>query len=287
MKTSIIFLLFFILGSTVICAQSFELFDDETSKFISIKSANENQKSRIIEKVIIRNDTLVKLKKGFSEDDINYICECFKDDTITSIYRNMAFTRKLKGYLKSETTQWNSKVIIYFDSQFSKKTIREFKAFFKPIEHIYNLNISYTNKPDKANYHIKVSDSLIENHKNDDGDLDETQPFSRITYNLISDNNYKYYAGKIFIDIKHIEDENLIIIKLKQLFFNSLGHFQMNYSPLSGNSLTNENYNDSKLISETDIALLRLHYFKIHHNSFNLKDFLNLEKELKKICTYD
>jgi hypothetical protein len=287
MKKSVLLLLFFILASANTYAQSFELFDTDNSKFISVKTVNEYQKSRIIEKVIIHNDTLVKLKNEIKGEDINYICDCFKNDTITTVYRNMAFTRKLKGYLESETTQWNSKVIIYFDSHFSKKIVNEFKAFFKPIENINNLNISYTNKPDKANYRIETSDTIIKNYENDDGILDEKQPFSRITYSLISDNNQKYYAGKIFVDVKNITDKTLIIKKIKQLFFNSLGHFKLNYFTLSSNSLTKENYTNSQIISDTDIALLKLHYFKIHHNSFNLKDFLNLKKELKTICNYE
>ncbi|MGJ8550403.1 hypothetical protein [Winogradskyella wichelsiae] len=285
MKTLI--LACFIISLSTSSAQNFNLFETDNSKFVSIKTLNENQKLRIIETVIITNDTLVKLKDKISEEDLKYMCACFKNDTITKIYRNMAFTRKVEGYSNSETSQWTSNIIVYFDSKFSKKIKKEFKAFFKPVEKINNLNIFYTNRPNKANYHIKVSDTIIKNHKNDEDILDETQPFSRITYNLISDNNHKYYAGKIFIDVKNISDKTLIIKKLKQLFFNSLGHFQLSYFSISANSLTKENYTNSLRISETDIALLKLHYFKIHHNSFSLKDFLKLENELKNTCTYD
>lgn len=282
MKITLLILSFIIHSCIAIWAQNLNTSLNDRAKFISIKTLNENQRLKIIEEVAISNDTLVRLRSKISDEDKAYLCNCFKNDTVIRVYRNIAFTRKTKGHRKLQTSQWNSEIMIYFDPKFSKQIIKDFKVFFKPIQNLNNLKINYTTKVNEANYHIKISEGAI-----GDDDSEEKEPFSKATYNLVTDSNYKYYAGKIFIDLENIKDKSLVILKLKQLFFNSLGHFQLSYIGIKTDSLSNAYYINSDFISETDISLLKLHYFKIHNNTFDEHNFLNLEQELRKTCYND
>ncbi|MBT8245190.1 MAG: hypothetical protein HKP48_04910 [Winogradskyella sp.] len=257
---------------------------DVRVEFISIKQISDTDKSKIIETIYKKNDTLVRLKPEINKDDLDYFCNCFKTDSITRIYQILAFTHKRKRHDDNSINQWNSNVVVYFDKFFEKKTIDKFKLFFKPLNKIKNLHVSYTKKIKDANYHILNSKNTIKNYENNDSIYSESFLTSKATYKLVNDNNNKYYSGKLLIDVDSLKDKSLILKKMKQLFFISLGQFQTNYF-LGTKSLTSINYIETNRINSFDLMLLKLHYFKIHDFNFTRRKFRILKSKLKKHCS--
>lgn len=284
MLRSTTFTIFLLVCFSKINAQTDYLIASESSlRFISLKTLDLKNEANITEKVIIDNDTLVKLKPKATAADMDLFCQCFNKDAIVKIYLSTAFNKKNNEGLAT-SNQWSSKIIVYLDPKFSKQIKRAFKAFFKPIENIRNLSISYTNNKNDANYHILISDNTIKQFKNNDGQYSDFYPLSRVTYSLVNDKRNRFYTGKLKIDTKSLLDnETLILKKLKQLFYNSITYFQLN-NIISKNSLTSINYDESNTISDLDVELLTLHYYRLHENPITFKQFYNLVKKAKSVC---
>ncbi|WP_412561015.1 hypothetical protein [Winogradskyella sp. MIT101101] len=256
---------------------------DEKKDYVSIKSLDKELKDKIRDYIILDKDTLVNLSGKVEIKDVEKFCKYFKKnesirDLINAIQFELPKNRKL-----AETKQWNSKIIVFIDKNIPRKLKKNFITFFKQIDSVNNFELSFSKSLDDSNYVIKVSDTLIPNFKTDSKDFDELSPYSKATYNLISDNNNKFYSGTLLIDESVLNNEELSLKKLKQMFFMSLGPFVSRKS-LPTESLLHSKYVNSNKLSEFDINLLRSHYFKIYPRPFTRPDLIEFNNKAKSIC---
>ncbi|MGY0392579.1 hypothetical protein ACW5R3_08505 [Bizionia sp. KMM 8389] len=183
--------------------------------------------------------------------------------------------------------QWNAPIVIYIDKAFSKATRNAFTDFISNLEaaNISNLNFSFTNKVEKANFYIKASRTPINGYGDDFKFKSETERKNNLltgsTYNLITDNNNKFYGGILELYLEGFKSDAVINKRLKQLFFKSLGNFVAdNYKDT--NSLLHKNYVDTDVISDFDINILKIHYLIIYDQIITDSTFKKLIQIAKK-----
>ncbi|WP_439152422.1 hypothetical protein [Winogradskyella sp.] len=219
-------------------------------------------------------------------EDLDKFCDCFGYEDFNIKYLIAVDFRLPKNKRIAQALQWNSDILVYLDKSIPKKTRKRFVNFFKQINGINNFRIAFSKKLKNANYLIRVSDSTIPNKKTKTKEYDEYHPFSKVTYNLLNDNNDKLYAGILEIDKSVLHNDSLTLKKLKQMFFMSLGAFVMiTYMPYE--SLLSPTYESSEKISELDLKLLRTHYYYIYPGVFHRADILKLREQAKLICNND
>jgi hypothetical protein len=265
-------------------AQDTNLQIKSRKKFVSIKTIPSSKKDLIKDKIVLPNDTLVYLKEPVTEEELDYYCKCFKKESILLEYFQSAFTKERKGYSSNAVSQWNSKITVHLASDIPKSVKDGFKSFLKEFSGIKNLVIDFSKNPSQSNYHILGSKNALKQYENDEGDLDINYAYSGVTYNLISDNNNKFYSGRLRLDLQAIPSEELLLKKIKQFFFLSLGNFRATHNESSNGRLINVNYDNSNKLHQIDLDLLKLHYFKIHDYVFTKQEFSDLYKTLKQHC---
>lgn len=199
-----------------------------------------------------------------------------------SVFRYSNKNSKTVYYLK----QWNTPIIVYFDKKIPKEVTNKFKAFFSKFNTINNLKIHYTTNIEKANYQIKVSNRKITKYIKNikfKSDKEKINYFLyNATYNLQTDNNMKFYSGTIQINTDEFNND-LLLKKLKQLFYITLGNFTTSYSSLE-NSLLNLKYADNATISDIDFNFIKAFYEIIYTQKINGTTFSNLNKLAQKNC---
>ncbi|OZV68591.1 hypothetical protein CA834_08965 [Winogradskyella aurantia] len=277
-------IILFFLVSLISHTQSIDLSIANRKQFVSVKSLPELNPNDISEKIILPEDTLVYIKQKFTSADLDYYCKCIENEEIANSYYAFAFTKRQKGFQNDRVTQWNADIILFIDKKIPKNVQKDFKKFIKPISNLKNLKINYSKDPLNSNYHIIASDTSLKIYKNDKDSLDIEHALSGATYQLISDSNDKYYSAKLSLDIDATQDSELLLKKMKQLFFLSLAQFQIG-SRNQNDSLLSLDYNNSENISSYDIAILKLHYIRIHDYPFTKKDFSTFYKKLKPLCS--
>ena len=210
-------------------------------------------------------------------------CELIYNDSIVKQYKDVVFNNANCGvYDPVITKQWNSKIIVYIDNTIPRYIKKEFINFYKTLNDVNNLKIAFTKNKEKANYLITTThEDLLK--KMDITDKDESYTYSHITYDLFTDNNSKFYGGKLKINIDAINDKNLILPKLKQLFFISLGQFTGDKS-IAQNSLISFSYDNANKLSENDLQLLKLHYLEIHDKPLSCLSYGKFINKLKSNC---
>lgn len=253
-------------------------------QFISIKSITDKKANNISEQIILPTDTLVYLKPINSKFELDYYCKCFEDEEIVNYSYGYAFTKKRKGYLNYRMTQWNAEIVVFIDKKIPKKVQKRFKSFVEPLSNLRNIKISFSKNPLESNYHIVASDKALKIYENENDSLDIRHALSGATYTLFSDNNDKYYSAKLKLDLNAVQDSDLILKKMKQLFFLSLGQFQISSISKTKGSILNLDYNNSDIISQKDLGVLKLHYFKIHDYPFSRKDFSDFYLKIESLC---
>jgi len=178
--------------------------------------------------------------------------------------------------------QWKSKIVIYLDKSLPKKIRKDFITFFQQINDIENLDIEFTRNKEKANYLIKdTSEDLLA--KTDLYDKKESYPLSHVYYDLLNDTNSKFFGGTLSINLDAIKDKKLILPKLKQLFFISLGQFVIDRN-VEKSSLLRIGYENTNQILEKDLSLLKLHYIQIHETPLSCLSYSKFISKLKLTC---
>lgn len=233
--------------------------------------------------IILKEDTLVNTKDFLKINDIERFCDCFKDESFVYTVSSAIQFELPEGKIIAETKQWNSHIYVFIDNSIPRNIRKEFRSFFTQTNNIDNFNLSFTNTIKKSNYLVKVSDSIISNYKTKKKTYDEENPYSKVTYNLVTDNNNKFYSGILLIDKSVLANESLMLKKLKQMFFMSLGPFS-NSKSMPEESLLSPNYLESKKISSFDLKLLKTHYYRIYPRPLNKLDLIKLSRMAKSIC---
>lgn len=176
--------------------------------------------------------------------------------------------------------QWNSDIVVYLDKQIPKEVSENLMTFYEQINEINNLNILFTSKLKDANYYIKVTSEKVnvygEDYKFDSEEERLKDIYTGATYRIITDNNYKNYAGILKINISNSDNE-FLLKQLKQMFFISLGQFYKYYG-YEETSLLSDKYNNSNTISDNDLELLRMHYAIIYEQKINGNTFKALQE---------
>ena len=176
--------------------------------------------------------------------------------------------------------QWSSPIVVFMDKRLPKKVIKKFEAFFSQIKGITNLNISFTNKLENSNYHIKTTSVEINAYNEDYTFYSEedriNSPLTGGTYQLQTDKNNKFYSGILTINLQGKSDDH-VLKQLKQLFYMSLGNFTQEYSD-ENSSVINNYYNNSDTISDFDLAILKIHYAVLYECKINGTIFNELIK---------
>lgn len=210
-------------------------------------------------------------------------CELIKNDAIIKRYKDVVFNNANCGVFDPVLTkQWNSKLIVYLDKSIPVWVKKDFIKFYKDLKDINNLKIEFTKNKEKANYLISTTEEDLL-AKMDISDKDETYPYSHVYYSLLTDDNSNFYGCKTEINLKAINDKSLILPKLKQLFFISLGQFTTD-KKVENNSLLSYSYNNSSDISQKDLKLLKLHYLQIHDKPLSCSTYGKFINNLKSIC---
>lgn len=181
--------------------------------------------------------------------------------------------------------QWSVPIIVYIDKDIPKEIRNDFIAFFSQINNIDNLSISFTSKLKDANYYIKTSTETINIYGDDDDFETEEERLNSTyyagTYRLITDDNYKLYAGVLKVNLNDTPNDTKLLRQLKQLFFMSLGNFYLlNYYP--EDSLLSEKYNNDDELSIDDINMLKMHYSIIYEQIINGSMFNKLQNLQKR-----
>lgn len=248
-------------------------------KYTSIKLSENKSKDYII----INNDTLFNRDHNLKIDNLEKFCDCFNNKEFNIQYSSAVQFHLPKNKQVVETKQWNSQIIVFVDKSIDKTVKKKFVAFFKQINDIENFKISFTKSKKESNYLIKVSDSTISNFKSDTKEYNELSPYSKVTYNLTTDKNNKFYGGTLLIDKTILKDKDLTLKKLKQMFYMSLGPFA-NRESMPIESLLNPNYVESEIITDFDLKVLKTHYYKIYPRPFSKLDLIIMKRKSKSIC---
>lgn len=236
--------------------------------------------------VVINSDTLFGSISKISCQETLDFCKNLNDKKLINIYKDVVFNNLDCGkYKRVQTKQWISDIIVYVDKTIPRKTRKEFENFYKAIGAINNLSINFNKKKSKSNYFITTTSENL-SKPIDSININESYPYNHITYNLFGDNNFKFYSCILRINLNLIDDKTLIIKKLKQLFFISLGQFTID-KDVKTNSLLSYDYKNPNNISNEDLLLLKLHYLKIHDTPLNCFFYSKFIEDIQKRCNYE
>lgn len=218
------------------------------------------------------HDTLyAKYKTGLQISSLND--SLFKDEKFVAKYMNTFFYRNDKD--NRYISQWSVPIVVHIDKKITKSTRENFEEFFAQINNVENLNISFTSKKQKANYHIKVVDTVVNAYSENytfDNETDRKNSFrTGATYKMLDDGNYKRFSGSILINLED-KSENLILKQLKQLFYMSLGQFTFSRKYNEDSIFSNKYDNRNQLIPD-DLNILNLHYATIYDQKINQSTF--------------
>ena len=239
----------------------------------------EKQKVNTNNLVVLDSDTLYNTNNR--QYNFSYLNDFLDDEKFLKDYKTMVF---VYSYENSKTvyhiSQWNTPIIVYIDPKIPKTIIKDFKKFYEQLDGIDNLSVQFTKDINKANYLIETTSKNIhvygENYTFSSEDERENSIFSGVKYQLSRDDNSKFYSATLTINIEHNSNNNLK--QLKQLFFMSLGNFYSHHI-YDQSSLLCDSYWNSTFISDTDLAILKLHYHIIYPQKVNSNTFNKLMKQ--------
>ncbi|MTE25519.1 hypothetical protein [Winogradskyella ouciana] len=256
---------------------------DEKKDYVSIKSLDKELKDKTEDYLIIDNDTLVNLNNRAKVDNLETFCKYFaSEESFQKLISSIQYYY-LKNSSIAHFRQWNSEVITYLDKRIPRNIRKEFMNFFRQLDSINNFNMSFSNSLNKANYIIKFSDTVVPNLKTKKKKYNENHPLSKGNYRVLVDNDDKIYGCYMYVDRSLLDNEDLLLKKLKQLYFMSLGQFTYRKN-ISKKSLLNPEYIDTSKLSNYDKNLLSTHYYKIYPKTFDRFDLMRLNNLAKSIC---
>ncbi|MCX7549797.1 hypothetical protein [Xanthomarina sp. F2636L] len=248
--------------------------------------SNEKNKTNLdTELVILENDTLFNINSNII--DLGFLNDTTYGKKFLDKYNAIGFGITGKDYKNGfQLRQWNTPIVIYFDKKIPNEVIKGFKLFFSQISNLEHLNISFTSKIKNANYYIKTTSEEINVYNNDfkfESDTERKKSFlTGATYRLTNDSNNKFYSGILSININRDQTDLDILKQLKQLFFLSLGNFDIGFD-INSSSLLSKKYISSDTISEFDYKLIKLHYSTIYPQIIDERAFSKLIKKYKTL----
>ncbi|WP_431134447.1 hypothetical protein [Psychroserpens mesophilus] len=208
----------------------------------------------------------------YDKEKTPYLLEHFS----TSVFFNTNKYSK-KTY---QLYQWKVPLVIYFDKAISNRIKKRVKTFYEITDSIHNLNITFTNNLDKANYRIFITDKTFDIDPYDFGITDSLEMqkffFNNCYYSIVSDNSNGIIGCSMKINRKQLDSDDILLTNIKQGIFLSLGRFHYNYYLTSENSLTSLIYDNRDVLSNLDLNLLRLHYFQLYDRLVDGTDIFKL-----------
>ncbi|WP_040278471.1 hypothetical protein [Psychroserpens damuponensis] len=176
--------------------------------------------------------------------------------------------------------QWKVPVVIYFDKEIPNRIKKEVKTFYKQIENVDNLSVSFTNNINKANYRIKITSDTFNTNSINYDNLEKYQKFTHFfdfcSYSVIKDNSDGVIGCTLKINREQLKTDDYLLSNIKQGIFLSLGRFFMNPKLIDESLLTNTIYVNNPVLSDLDVSLLKLHYYQLYNRRIDGTDFENL-----------
>ena len=223
------------------------------------------------------NDTLVLLE-NFLPKGV-YVPYEFKDSIFLKYYKKIAFRHKNDSITGKTTMKyWKDDIRIFFSKDVSKRVKKELMAFTRELsKDIDSLNISQVRKVENSNYVIYYQgdyeyESRMKNYK-------------KSSYYLHWNGKNQIYRSSIRITGNYFSDK-LKLMKTKELFFQTLGHFKFI------NEFECENYfanctSNNKNMTELDLEILKYHYSYGICKGTDLDTFEEQHEKAKEILKKD
>ncbi|MDC9723977.1 MAG: DUF2927 domain-containing protein [Urechidicola sp.] len=287
MSKNIIFIL-----AVFICVSSFGQTKNDSifsnKKFVPIKNLNRDLLNKNSEILILESKDTLVLTTIYPQKFI-YPNLATKEETrkFKTYYPYIAFGSFNSKYTKTTTNntlrQWNVPIKVFIDKSFQKETRKEIEKFIMDISNlnIQNLKIALVKNIRNSNYYITTTSEQLE--VLDEKKLDrysDAQIKNRFknnaNYYLISD-DIKSYSCVLKVNPNTFIDSDNISVKVKTLFFGSLGRFY----PISHlkESLLYTKYENNDTISTFDKNILKTHYNYIYPYKVDFDLFKQLENE--------
>ena len=228
-----------------------------------------------LEFIIHKGDTLIR---HYPKADPNKVLVSFdyRDSTFLNYYTPIAFHNKKKeDSLKSTMKYWRNDIKLFFGKRISKKLKKEFLKFVEVLDqNIDSLSISTVKTLEKSNYIVYSSEDYSYEQK-----LINSKKSSYWIY-WNADN--KIYKASIKLSHEKQFNDQLKLIELKKLFFQSLGNFRFDNRLDCKHFLANC-YSPDKKLTELDLEILKYHYSYGICKGITLEAFKNFHKEANKL----
>ncbi|WCO03336.1 hypothetical protein [Psychroserpens ponticola] len=229
--------------------------------------------------VVTSKDTFYAKSKVIK--NLNHLKSGAYDVNTMNSYLNSVFPFKSKSCIEiSHLNQWTSSIVIYFDKDIPKETIKDIKAFYKDISSIKNFNIIFTKDINEANYRIKLTSEILkkksvcfsfDNIKNEEKFI-----FNNCKYSLIPDSNNNVISCILEVNDKLLKDKELLLSNIKQALFLSFCHFYPDHFLENDNSFLSTRYKNNDVISDFDLNLLKIHYAEIYNCKVEKQTLIDL-----------
>lgn len=219
--------------------------------------------------LVIKGDTLIPIDDSrFKTVNFEY-----KDENFLKVYKKVAFNNYSKGKDgKAYMLYWKSKLKIYMSDNISSSSQKNFKKFAQEISSgIDSLKITFVKNINEANYVIYTNGDF-EYHS----ELTQKEGDYYIHWK-----NSKINRGFIKIDRKAYFNETLFDQKLKELFIQTLGYFQLT-DQLHCKSFFSSCHDPNKEFGTLDKEILKYHYSYGICKGINEETFDNLHQKAKE-----
>lgn len=198
------------------------------------------------------NDTLVQVINYIQQEGVSVQYE-FKDSIFLKYYKKIAFKHEKNIFsYKTVMKYWKSDIKIYFSNSVSKKVKKEIMSMAKKIsKEVDSLNIYQVKTVEESNYIIYyIGDFEYESRM---------QYYKDSDYYLHWNNKNQLFKSTVRLNGDVFSNDDLKLIKLKELFIKSLGHFNFTDDLGCENYFAKCNSNEKKL-TNLDFEILKYHY---------------------------
>ncbi len=258
-----------------------------SEKVVFIKKNNRHLISKNSELLILdNNDTLILIKRYFPKFIYPNLPTEKETQDFKDKYSYIAFGSytKYNNSNNNSLRQWNVPIYVFIDKSFHKDDRTKIKNYLISLSKlkIPNLKISIVKNKKNSNYYITTTNEKIEvldekKLKQYSDERVKNRFKDNANFYLLSDHNKKSYSCILKINPNSFEENKNIIVKVKKLFFGSLGRFYTPTYNLPKESLLNNKYKNNDSISEYDINILKTHYnyiypYKVDFNLFKINE---------------
>ncbi|MDC9723978.1 MAG: hypothetical protein PSN34_14565 [Urechidicola sp.] len=224
------------------------------------------------------NDTLVLLKNYISKGV--YVPYEFKDSTFLKYYKKIAFNHPKGVYSENTKSKyWKDDIRIYFSKSVSRHVKRELLKFTEEISsNIDSLKISQVKKIEDSNYIIY--------YKGDYEYENRLKNKTKSTYYMYWNGRNQIYKNTIKIVEEGLFNDELKLLKMKNLFLQSLGRFKFVDEFGCENYFANCGSNN-KHFTTLDFEILKYHYSYGICKGTDLATFEEQHEKAKEILKKD